>query len=518
MLSTFHVEIDCPECNSNQKHSINAIIDGENDKETKTLLLNRELNILECSKCGLKGFYEYPILYFDKSKRLMIWYFNGKLTPHDTEISLNFPIGNLTKQPYNLRITNTYDELCEKIKIFDSNLNEIKVEYFKVIFRDQRVKNGDHNLTEIYFNGMKTNSKSESVFQFIILIDEIYKGIMIPLEMFHGIVEGCGKDDDVIKSIPMNEWTIVDKFFISGINPYDNIEYGYALSGTDFEYKGAFNSGDKNGKGVYIYPKGEIFIGECKNGEPNGFGTLSALSNEKYIGTIFNHRFSGHGKYIHYDGTIYEGEFKDDVYHGQGTLTKPDGTKYSGYWYHGYLADEYIGLNPYFHKETGVSFPLQLSGMDRVKVSNWTLTQPHLGFSVGYNFQQNINGTIYLYPSISSEEIQNEELLDQYKNVIYEVYRAYEKGYYDAVVKIKEDTECFPLKNDLYEMMFSVFLLSRDGTEAHSYLYLGALNNYFVKIRFTYDEDYKELGDNLREQFVADTVALIFSIDKEQIL
>ena len=502
----------CPECETNQTHSITVVIDGSNDKEAKSLLLNRELNLLECCNCGHKGFYEYPILYFDRLKRLMIWYSDGALTPHNSEISLDFPIGNLTENPYNLRIANTYDELCEKIEIFDSCVNEIGVEYFKEIYRAQRAEKNEKKLTEIYFNGMKTNSKDESEFQFIILTEDIYEGLMIPLEMFQQIVEECGKDDDVLKSIPMNEWKIVDKFFISGIHPYDNTEYGYALSGTDSEYKGSFNSGDENGKGVYIYPKGEIFIGQCKNGEPNGFGKLSALSNEKYIGTIFNHRFSGNGKYIHCDGTIYEGEFEDDVYNGQGTLTKPDGIKYSGYWYHGYLANEYIGLNPYFHKETGVSFPLQLGEMDRVKISNWTLTQPHLGISVGYNFKQNINGTIYLYPSISGEEIQKEELLNQFKNAIDEVYRGYEEGYYDAVVKVNEGTESFLVENDLYEMMFSIFMLTIDGTEAHSYLYLVDLNNYFVKIRFTYNSDDKTLGDRIRKKFVDDTVDLISSI------
>ena len=316
----------------------------------------------------------------------------------------------------------------------------------------------------------------------------------------------------------MNEWIILNRFFVLSHNPFDKTDSGYALSNSDEDYKGVFNSGDEKGKGVYIYPKGEIFIGECKNGEPHPFGTLSALSNEKYIGAIFNHRFSGHGKYIHYDGTVYEGEFENDVYHGQGTLTKPDGKKYSGYWNNGNLMNEDIGLNPYFDEQTGVSFPLKLSEMDRVLVSNWTLTKPHLGISVGYKFASSINGSVYLYPSTSDDKIQKEELLTQYNNVIEEVYRAYEIGLYDSVAKIDDCIESFPIANEIFEMMVSEFILSTNGTKEHSYLYLGTLNNYYVKIRFTYDVDYKELGDGIREQFVQDIVGLIFPKDKIQIL
>ena len=83
MTTTVEVEIECPECESVESHIINTIIDGENDKNLKDQLLQRELNLLECCRCGNKGFYGHPILYHDISKRLMIWYFYGEQRPHD---------------------------------------------------------------------------------------------------------------------------------------------------------------------------------------------------------------------------------------------------------------------------------------------------------------------------------------------------------------------------------------------------------------------------------------------------
>ena len=68
---------------------------------------------------------------------------------------------------------------------------------------------------------------------------------------------------------------------------FENGEFVYSEEGED----------DNDGK----------YVGEFKDGKPNGQGTL----------TLF-------------DGTKSVGEFKDEEFHGQGTLTRPDGGKYVG--------------------------------------------------------------------------------------------------------------------------------------------------------------------------------------------
>ena len=61
------------------------------------------------------------------------------------------------------------------------------------------------------------------------------------------------------------------------------------------------------GRGKYIYPNGEKYVGEWKNG-----------------------KFCGQGTYTFPDGRMYVGELKNRKYNGQGTFTLPDGTKYVG--------------------------------------------------------------------------------------------------------------------------------------------------------------------------------------------
>ena len=62
-----------------------------------------------------------------------------------------------------------------------------------------------------------------------------------------------------------------------------------------------------NGQGTYIYPNGEKYVGDWKNG-----------------------KYHGHGTFTYLDGNMYVGEFKDGLKNGQGTQTWLDGRKYVG--------------------------------------------------------------------------------------------------------------------------------------------------------------------------------------------
>jgi hypothetical protein len=80
---------------------------------------------------------------------------------------------------------------------------------------------------------------------------------------------------------------------------------------------GCISGNCKNGKGIYIYPSGAIYIGEFKDGEIHGIGAC------------------------HYsDGSKYQGEWVYRYPEGRGTRTFPDGTKWTGRWKKGQPIDE----------------------------------------------------------------------------------------------------------------------------------------------------------------------------------
>ena len=57
--------------------------------------------------------------------------------------------------------------------------------------------------------------------------------------------------------------------------------------------------------------KDRKYVGNIRNGGPNGQGTLIFPDGDKYVGKFKDGKYHGQGKYILHDGAKYVGEFKD---------------------------------------------------------------------------------------------------------------------------------------------------------------------------------------------------------------
>ena len=67
-----------------------------------------------------------------------------------------------------------------------------------------------------------------------------------------------------------------------------------------------------DGKGIYVYPSGSMYVGQFKGGEIHGIGVC-----------------------YYADGSRYQGEWEHRYPHGEGTLTYSDGTSRTGAWNRG---------------------------------------------------------------------------------------------------------------------------------------------------------------------------------------
>ena len=68
------------------------------------------------------------------------------------------------------------------------------------------------------------------------------------------------------------------------------------------------------------------YVGEWKENEYNGQGTLSFSNGVNYVGEWRNGNLNGYGTVIFPNGVKYVGELKDSKYNGQGTLFAPNGS------------------------------------------------------------------------------------------------------------------------------------------------------------------------------------------------
>jgi hypothetical protein len=82
--------------------------------------------------------------------------------------------------------------------------------------------------------------------------------------------------------------------------------------------------------GQVNFPSGEKYVGEVRDGQPNGQGTLTWPNGEKYIGEWRDGQRNGQGTFTWPDGAKYVGEFRNDRKHGQGMHTFANGRKYVG--------------------------------------------------------------------------------------------------------------------------------------------------------------------------------------------
>jgi hypothetical protein len=94
--------------------------------------------------------------------------------------------------------------------------------------------------------------------------------------------------------------------------------------------QGTQAAGSMNCVGEVDFPNGEKYVGEVREGQPNGQGTYTWANGAKYVGQWNNGQRNGQGTYIWPNGERYVGQFRNNRKHGQGTLIYANGRKYVG--------------------------------------------------------------------------------------------------------------------------------------------------------------------------------------------
>lgn len=105
-------------------------------------------------------------------------------------------------------------------------------------------------------------------------------------------------------------------------------------------FYGKFDNGKPvNGRGSMLYPNGNRYDGDYRNGLRNGCGTFTFNNGRRYVGEFHNDLFSGRGVWILENGDRYTGDFEFNKCNGEGVYTFADGTSKSGIWQQGRLVD-----------------------------------------------------------------------------------------------------------------------------------------------------------------------------------
>ncbi len=143
--------VKCPNCGQLSDVTVWNAITVKDSPDLKADLLAGKINMFRCGSCGHTALMPTHLLYHDEDKRLLI-----SFTPceeklrrrlYDNVIETSKESGALEKfNGYNLRFVTEYNELLEKLLIFDAGLSDKAVEVIKLMILSQDLEKAEQRV------------------------------------------------------------------------------------------------------------------------------------------------------------------------------------------------------------------------------------------------------------------------------------------------------------------------------------------------------------------------------------
>lgn len=137
--------VKCPKCSQLSDVTVWSSVTTKDSPDLKADILARRLNMFRCPSCDISALMPQPMLYTDEGRRLMISFMPTgdaveKQQFFENIVTASKESGELDKlDGYNLRFVSDYNELIEKLLIFDNNYNDKAIEVIKLMILSQDV-------------------------------------------------------------------------------------------------------------------------------------------------------------------------------------------------------------------------------------------------------------------------------------------------------------------------------------------------------------------------------------------
>lgn len=142
--------VACPKCGKMNEIKVYKTVNATTDQNFREELLGGELLRFRCSDCGKEAELRYPLLYNDMKNKFMVYYVpevdRDKVTDEQLEKRYG-EIDGVTR-----RLVGSYNDLKEKIHVFESGLDDRVIEVVKAALKDVVEKRTGENVTGGYFS------------------------------------------------------------------------------------------------------------------------------------------------------------------------------------------------------------------------------------------------------------------------------------------------------------------------------------------------------------------------------
>ena len=163
----------------------------------------------------------------------------------------------------------------------------------------------------------------------------------------------------------------------------------------------------------------------------------------------------------------------------------------------------------YRNPATGLLFPDSMAGMKKVKVT--VFESPQLGVGIGYNLP-GVSMTVFIYDlgmkSIPAD-INSPLFKGQFDQAIADIFQAERMGVLENVKRLPGDPATMMPGPSGRKALSASFTFGLQGQEKNSKLFLTQYKNNWVKLRYTYDRNVQNRGEEIFNQFLkelADTM------------
>lgn len=171
---------NCPKCHKDSDFKMYETVNVDLDNILREKVLSGDFFNWECPHCGVKLIVQYAFLYHDMSNKFMIYFSPNNCK--ETNIYINDMLKKypgMRKSTY--RTVDNYNQLIEKIQIFESGLDDIMVELTKVLIKckeENKISDETNLVFERLMSGKDTNKEDMLVFR-PIREGKIQKGVIL---------------------------------------------------------------------------------------------------------------------------------------------------------------------------------------------------------------------------------------------------------------------------------------------------------------------------------------------------
>lgn len=149
------IKLKCSKCGEEFDFPIYETINVTENPELKKNIISKEIFKAYCPKCGEIHRINYPVIYADEQKKILVNLVTKESKLDDLKDLVNIKKTNYLSD-YRCRLVVDMHEMIEKILVLDSGLNDKAVEVVKVVV----LSSGDFdrkNLRNCYFGGVYDN-------------------------------------------------------------------------------------------------------------------------------------------------------------------------------------------------------------------------------------------------------------------------------------------------------------------------------------------------------------------------